>query len=419
MGKSAVLKCRKEKKMGNIGIGFVPKCAFIAAVVAMAAGLTLNAGCSTKDRIRNELGGWLGPAVSDVQFSPNIEAAYKTGQEVRFSVNATATNTTPGELTFSWAVGDIGDIIQGENTKAVKVKITAVTGEYTGSITVKETLLDGSFKETTKNFILKVIANEAPAVEFEAEVEVAELDDGGKALLFIANVDNPDGDLLAVEWTVTGGEAVKTEFDGETANAWVKPDAGTNRIEILLAVSDGLGGDTEISRSYVHSPLDGAIEDSIWLVAPDEVVAGEPFEVGVYAWFSTTKPVNSVNTIRVTANESELQVAGVDFGEFWVDNDFDIESAFPMLFEQTATFFDIGMFPFNGVPAIGGVAGKIAKVEMIAPTAGTYEMSIVLALGEDIRTAYIDGAGNTFTFDLNGRANMLGDWQTEATIKVT
>lgn len=401
-----------------MSIGVHAKGALGLALVLLAAVIALTAGCSSNRDDNWIPAGWLGPMVSDVKFLPQIDAGYKTGQEIEFSVTAVATNPTPGELSYFWAVGDIGDIVQGENTKAVKVKITAVTGEYTGSITVRETLLDGSYKETTKNFILKIIANEAPAAEFDSEVQIAELNGGEKSLLFSANVENPDGDLLSVEWTVTGGEAVKTEFDGETANAWVKPDAGTNRIEISLALSDGFGGDAEISRSFVHSPLDGTVEDSIWLVAPDNVTAGEPFEVDVYAWFAPAKPVNSVHTVRVNANESELQVTGVDFGDFWGQNGFDTESAFPMMVEQTATFFDIGMFPFNDVPAVGGVAGKIAKIEMVAPDAGSFKMSVVLVLAEDVRTAYIDGTGNTFTFDLSGRADMLGDWQSETAITV-
>ncbi len=401
-----------------MGKEFVSKCAFFAAIVSFSAVLTLNAGCSSKDRIPIEPGGWLGPAVSDVQFSPNVEAGYKTGQEAGFSVNATATNTTPGELSYLWAIGDIGDIVQGENTKAITVKITGVPGQYTGSVTVRETLQDGNFKETSKHFTLNVVENVAPAAEFGDEVQIAELTGGDKALLFTANVENPDGDLLAVEWTVTGGEAVKTEFDGEIASAWIAPDAGVNNIEVSLAISDGFGGDAVVSRTFVHSPLDGAVEDSIWLVTPDDAVAGEPFVVGVYAWFAPAKPVNSIFTVRVNAKEPELQVTGVDFGEFWDENGFDTGPAFPMAFEQTATFFDIGMFPFSGAPAVGGVAGKIAKIEMIAPSAGNFEMSIVLAFGEDIRTAYIDGAGNTYAFDLNGRADMLGDWQGGVAIKV-
>lgn len=346
--------------------------------------LLLVASCATKNGRVFFGGGWLGPTVSDVAFSP-AAGPYYSGASVTFSVTASATNPSPGTLTYSWSIDDIGTATAGVGTNAITVTLGA-DGTKSGTITVRETLADSTFKETSKNFsiLIEVVPNFAPVIATLTYT----------APTLTATYSDADGDDLTVTWAADMGTVTPVASDNTTATATFTQPAGEGTATVTFTVSDGIASDSDtIEIVFTFDPWEGAVEDSIFLIAPASATAGTPYDVSIYAWPAPAKPLGNLNSVRLLATQSMATANSITRGAFF--DGFD-GTFFPPLLIQQPTFMDIGI-NFGGGTTTSTTRGVLAIVNFTSG-AGNPPFDIMGNDGSQDRTFYSDLSGNNYTF---------------------
>ncbi len=368
--------------------------------------LLLIASCATKNGRVFFGGGWLGPSVTEVAFNP-ATGPYYSGASVTFSVTATATNTTPGTLTYSWSVDSVGTVTAGAGTNSITVTLGA-DGSKSGSVTVRETLGDGTFMEASKNFtiLIEVVPNFAPVI---ASLSYA-------APTITATYSDADGDDLTVTWATDMGTVTPVASDNTTATATFTQPAGEGTATVTFTVSDGIGEDSDtIEIVFTFDPWEGAAEDSVFLIAPATATAGTPYDVTIYAWPAAAKPLGNLNSVRLLATQSAATANSITRGGFF--DGFD-GTFFPPLLIQQPTFMDIGI-NFGGGTTTSTTRGVLAVVTFTSSSAGNAPFDIMGNDGAQDRTFYSDLSGNNYTFNTIGKDYGSGSVTSERVVAVS
>ena len=370
--------------------------------------LLLVASCATKNGRLFFGGGWIGPSVSDVAFNP--AGPYYAGGMVTFSVTASATNADPGVLTYSWSVDNVGSVVSGAGTNSIDVTLGAA-GSPSGSVTVRETIGTGDFKETTKTFSIEILEplNAPPVISSLTY----------SAPTITAAFSDADGDDLTVSWSATEGTVTPVASDNTSATATFAAPSGSGTAVVTFSVTDGIAtASQDIDIAFAFDPWEGASEDSIFLIAPASAPAAEEFFVYVYAWPSATKPVAQVNSVRILLNQSDASLRsmqandmvrpfGGDGGSFFDPFWDTVEDAWmPDLLAllpppQEATGFTLGAnwgWKPGQTPAEISARGAMFAFALRRATAGTVNVGI-----DPADTFYIDLASTQHTFATVGK----------------
>lgn len=356
-----------------------------------------------------------GPVVSNVYFNPGTKR-FRPGETIEITANAYASHG--GTLTYNWDVYEIGSEITGLATNRIAVRISGFSGMKSGSVTVTETLSTGESRTASRRFTITVEENYGPSVNFSAYRHFDLAPSGERAIVFSASVSDPEGDKVRINWSVDGGVIRRTEFYGGEARAWVVPYAWASQLAVGITANDDFGGTGGDYKVESQSPLDGAIEDSVWIAGPVEVRKDETFEISVYAWFAEDKPASQFDLIRILADESKVKVTGARLGGLWMSKEFDVRKDEPVSFWQTSDYIDIWWRYGGPYRRIGGVPGNIAVLECRADSAGTFSMSVQLEEFDRTVSYYSTGGIAAFPFENSGRKNLMGDWNPEIRVRV-
>ncbi len=365
-----------------------------------------------------------GPVISNVFFSTG-SSRFRPGETVEITANAHSSRG--GTLSYSWDVYELGSEIAGQGSNKIAVRLGEIGlyggfagagGTKTGSVSVTETIATGESRSASKRFTISLSENFGPSVNFHAVRRFDIAPSGERAMVFSASVSDPEGDKVRIDWSVDGGNIRRTEFYGGEARAWVVPYKWASQLSVGLTANDDFGGTGSDFKVESQSPLDGAVEDSIWLSAPSEVRKDSTFEIGVYAWFAKDKPASQFDLIRITADSSKVNVTGAKLGGIWKSGQFEVQKDEPISYWQTDKYIDIWWRYGGQYNRLAGVPGNIAILECRADKPGEISLSVQLEENDRTVSYYSTIGGAPILFGNSGRINLMGDWNPEVRVRV-
>lgn len=372
------------------------------SVYALAALLLAGvcATCSTKRQKSFTGPDWPGPAVSDVQVSPK-HGPYFSGDTVTFSVEAAPTfPNSPGELAFNWDIGQIGSIKSGQGTNTINVMLGYLVSA-SGSVRVRETVSPGVWKETTENFKIEL----SSYIDDGHLINIYSLTYNPQTHVVTATYSSWSGEEeIAVTWSVTEGAITPIENDNFRATAVFEAPVGkTGTAKVVFTAwvvyyGPSASFSDAIDIVFKNDPF-LTFEDSVFLIAPMTVRAGEQYDVSIYAWPSPAKPLGNLNAVRLLVDQSKAVAQSINRGGFF--DGFD-GIYFPPLLIQQPTFLDVGI-NFGGGTTMSFTRGILATVTFVSLSPGDVTFDIMGYDGAQNRTFYSDLDGKTYTFSTIGK----------------
>lgn len=365
------------------------------SVYALAALLLAGvcATCSTKRQKSFTGPDWPGPAVWEIDISPK-SGPYYSGASVDFIVNAAPTHPSgKSTLSYEWNVSQIGEIVSGDKTNRVTVALRR-EGLQFGSVKVTESIAPGVWKEVMKSFdiLIEVIC--------PGYIAIGSLTYNESTRVIAASYSDADGDDLTVGWDTDAGTVTPLENDNTTATAMFIAPFGEGVATVTFWVSDGLSTNSDtIAISYMDYFDLSIFEDSVFLIAPMTVRAGEQYDVSICAWPSPAKPLGNLNAVRLLVDQSKAVAQSINRGGFF--DGFD-GIYFPPLLIQQPTFLDVGI-NFGGGTTMSFTRGILATVTFVSLSPGDVTFDIMGYDGAQNRTFYSDLDGKTYTFYTIGK----------------
>jgi len=372
---------------------------FFAITWAMV--VLLVASCATKNGRVFMGGGWTGPLITGVSYTPATGPYYSTTSVV-FTVAAQVTGG--GTLTYSWDFGTWATITAGAGTSAATATLDTL-GAQTGTVTVTETLDDGTALSSHLDFDMTVeaIPNLQPVLD--------SLTAAGNAVTAVYH--DPDGDNVTATWSSDMGSVTPGASSNTGATCTFVPPAGqSGTATITLTIDDGVTTAVTgtVTIDFLFDPFAGASPDSVFLLpSVSSIASGSNFDLWIYC-YQNANPLANINSLRIIVTKADALAKTFAFpdppetapGGFYYAS---YDGAFlspPILPTDTDVDLNISWggetFQQSGATALGLLGTLTFKINAAAGSNVTFDIS-----PDTNRTYYSDTSATAYNWAVLGK----------------
>ena len=194
------------------------------------------------------------PSIYNPQPDPAIAINIPEGSNKDFSASVKDVDNSPLDMRYTWYVDNVA-VASGTNNFRYQPDYDAASVND-GKHTIKMVVRDGAGGEAAFNWSVNVDnTNRKPTARITTPLNNTQFDANGKAINFIIEATDPDGDPITIKWMENGQEIHAFQSQNGTAlDSWSKKfNAGTTHV-IEVVVKDNGGMESRYYLTIVIKP---------------------------------------------------------------------------------------------------------------------------------------------------------------------
>ncbi|MFC6439475.1 M36 family metallopeptidase [Bowmanella sp. JS7-9] len=194
----------------------------------------LAEGTFSTSVLDNESCGFVAPQIT-ISGPQRVDEKTASGEPSVITLNANVVDTDSSDFTYHWSFSGALDVQGTSDQASVNILAPDVAGEYVFTAMVE--VSDGQFVVTESYEVTVVGGNEAPTI---TSTSTSKTVTSGSTTTLLADIYDPNGDAMTVQWTQISGPTAVLTKQSET-NLKVTAPTVTQRstVTIQAVVSDG------------------------------------------------------------------------------------------------------------------------------------------------------------------------------------